>query len=537
MKNNLTFDPAMSNKLVKWNQSADCCSWEGVTCHEGHVIGLDLTSESISGGLDDSSSLFSLQYLQSLDLAYNDFNSSQIPSKFDKLTNLSDLNLANAGFAGQITSTQWEELLNLETLDLSYNSLNGDIPVSLFHLPSLQVLQLSNNLFSGQLKEFSNISSYKLLQLDLSNNELEGPIPISIFGLRGLATLILSSNNFDGSNLLDEYSASIGQSLEFTQFFSISSNKLYGSIPESICNATNLRFLDLSDNYFSGTIPQCLTEMSGALLQLLSLRRNNLNGSIPDTFSESCNLQTLAINKNHLEGKLPKSLKNCHSLEVLDIGNNHIEDTFPFYLNGLAALKVLILRFNKFYGPIGHPELAPCPKLQIIDVASNNFTGHLPIVLLSTWTTLTDRAHEANSKLNHIQIGIGSFYYQDTVTVTSKGLEVELVKILTIFTTIDFSCNNFDGPIPKEIGEFTLLYILNLSHNAFTGQIPTSLGKLSNLETLDLSSNKLTGEIPMQLANGLIFLSVLNLSFNQLVEPILFIKQFATFSENSFKGN
>jgi Leucine-rich repeat (LRR) protein len=654
LKNNLTFDPAMSNKLVKWNQSADCCSWEGVTCHEGRVIGLDLTSESISGGLDDSSSLFSLQYLQSLDLAYNDFNSSQIPSKFDKLTNLSDLNLANAGFAGQITSTQWEELLNLETLDLSYNSLNGDIPVSLFHLPSLQVLQLSNNLFSGQLKEFSNISSYKLLELDLSNNELEGPIPISIFGLRGLGFLILSSNNFDGSNLLDEYSgfnlssshyptwlglasiklkkipdffrnqsklysldlsrnqiygevpnwiwklpqlrflnlsynnlvtlkgpisnissifrtrsldfrsnqfqgqlpvlppvsyldfsmnnfhsalpASIGQSLEFTQFFSISSNKLYGSIPGSICNASFLRFLDLSDNYFSGTIPQCLNEMSGAL-QVLSIRRNNLNGTIPDTFPESCNLHTLAINKNHLEGKLPKSLKNCHSLEVLDVGNNHIEDTFPFYLNGLSALKVLILRSNKFYGPIGHPELAPCPKLQIIDVASNNFTGHLPIVLLSTWMALTDRVHEANSKLNHIQIGIGSFYYQDTVTITSKGSVVELVKILTIFTTIDFSCNNFDGPIPEEIGEFTLLYILNMSHNAFTGQIPTSLGKLSNLETLDLSSNKLTGEIPMQLASGLIFLSVLNLSFNQLVGPIPFIKQFATFSENSFKEN
>jgi hypothetical protein len=31
---------------------------------EGRVIGLDLTSESISGGLDNSSSLFSLQHLQ-----------------------------------------------------------------------------------------------------------------------------------------------------------------------------------------------------------------------------------------------------------------------------------------------------------------------------------------------------------------------------------------------------------------------------------------------------------------------------------------
>ena len=272
-------------------------------------------------------------------------------------------------------------------------------------------------------------------------------------------------------------------------------------------------------------------------LQVLSLRRNNLSGTIPDAFF-SCNLQTLAINENHLDGELPKSLVNCHSLEVLDVGNNHIKDIFPFYLNRTIILKVLILRSNKFHGLIARPELGDTwPMLQILDVASNNFTGNLPIILLSTWMAVMDKAHEATSELNQLHIQIGSFYYQNTVTVISKGLEVELVKILNIFTTIDFSCNNFEGPIPEEIGEFTLLYILNLSHNAFTGKIPTSLGKLSHLESLDLSSNKLIGEIPMQLANGLIFLSVLNLSFNQLVGQIPFIKQFATFSENSFKGN
>jgi hypothetical protein len=111
------------------------------------------------------------------------------------------------------------------------------------------------------------------------------------------------------------------------------------------------------------------------------------------------------------------------------------------------------------------------------------------------------------------------------------------VKILTIFTSLDFSCNNFDGPIYEEIGELTLLHTLNLSHNSFVGGIPQSLGKLSNLESLDLSSNELIGEIPVQLANGLIFLEVLNLSFNQLVGPIPIIKQFATFQEESYEGN
>jgi hypothetical protein len=114
---------------------------------------------------------------------------------------------------------------------------------------------------------------------------------------------------------------------------------------------------------------------------------------------------------------------------------------------------------------------------------------------------------------------------------------MELVKILTIFISLDFSCNNFEGPILEEIGELKSLYILNLFHNSFTGQIPPSLGKLTYLKSLDLSSNKLTGEIHVQLADGLIFLSVVNLSFNQLVRKIPQIKQFDTFSETLYDGN
>jgi Leucine-rich repeat (LRR) protein len=149
---------------------------------------------------------------------------------------------------------------------------------------------------------------------------------------------------------------------------------------------------------------------------------------------------------------------------------------------------------------------------------------------------MMDRGHDVNAELNYIEFE-RIFSYQDTITITSKSLKVELVKILTIVTDLDFSCNNFDGHIPREIGELTLLYILNLSHNAFTREIPASLGKLSHLESLDLSSNELFGEIPMQLVDGLIFLSVFNLSFNQLVGHIPLIEQFGTFSATSFEGN
>jgi len=76
LKNNLIFNPTTSSKLVHWNKSNDdCCQWHRVTCKDGHVTALDLSQESLSGGLNDSSAIFSLQYLQSLNLAFNKFNS------------------------------------------------------------------------------------------------------------------------------------------------------------------------------------------------------------------------------------------------------------------------------------------------------------------------------------------------------------------------------------------------------------------------------------------------------------------------------
>ncbi|XP_059428707.1 receptor like protein 22-like [Corylus avellana] len=630
MKNNLVFSSDLSTKLVYWNQSADCCLWEGVNCAEGRVIGLDLTNESISGGLDNLSSLFNLSYLQSLNLAFNNFNGSQIPSEFDKLANLNYLNLSNAGFDGQIPMAI-SHLTRLVTLDLHYNSLNGSIPISLFSLPLLQTLQLSNNQFSGQLNEILNVSSHLLDTLDLSSNNLEGPIPMSVFELQRLNILSLSSNNFNGSlqlnviqqlsnllhldlsynRLLIEYNGTnssfssfpqiatlilasskmkkfhdflrnqskltyldlsdnqiegdipnwllkhrnlIGLNLSFNHlvtldgplsnlsslsvldlssnqlqgqlpnlppfvtyvdfssnnfssvipvstidsltsayFFSLSSNKVHGSIPESICNATYLQVLDLSYNLFNGKIPQCLSEMYRTLL-VLNLRRNKLIGSIPDSFEGNCSLRTLDFSENLIRGLLPKSLANCTKLEALNIG-----------------------------------------KLQIVDIASNNFTGKLPKIY--GWKAMMDDEIEAQSEHTHLQFEVlRQYYYQDSITITFN-FTMELVKIQNVFTVIDFSSNNLEGPIPEEFGGLKSLYVLNLSHNALTGQIPPSLANLTLLESLDLSRNNLTGEIPMQLADGLTFLSFLDLSFNQLVGRIPQIKQFTTFSEASFAGN
>ncbi|GKD08920.1 putative leucine-rich repeat domain superfamily protein, partial [Tanacetum coccineum] len=104
LKNELQFDYSLSTKLVSWKPNAtDCCSWGGVTCSiKGEVIGIDLSNEIISGGINDSSVLFGLKNLESLNLAQNNFNFTKIPTRFGSLASLSYLNLSNSMFSGQI---------------------------------------------------------------------------------------------------------------------------------------------------------------------------------------------------------------------------------------------------------------------------------------------------------------------------------------------------------------------------------------------------------------------------------------------------
>ncbi|XP_075079821.1 receptor-like protein 49 [Nicotiana tabacum] len=342
-----------------------------------------------------------------------------------------------------------------------------------------------------------------------------------------------SRNNFSSSIPLY-----IGNSLSL-DFFSLGNNRLTGIIPESICNASYLQVLDFSNNALSGTIPPCLLEHI-TNLGVLNLGNNKLHGVIPDAFPTGSSLQTLDLSENKLQGRLPKSLVNCDLLEVLNVGNNRLVDSFPSILMNSSSLRVLVLRSNGFYGDFQCDATSNSwHNLQIIDIASNKFTGELGAECLSNWKGMMAADDYIESGHNHIQyrfLQLSNLYYQDTVTITNKGMEMKLVKILRVYTSIDFSSNRFQGVIPDMDGNLSALYVLNLSHNSLEGPIPKSIGKLQMLGSLDLSSNQISGEIPVELEN-LTFLSVLNLSFNKLFGRIPSGNQFQTFSAISFKGN
>ncbi|XVF79001.1 hypothetical protein PTKIN_Ptkin14bG0183800 [Pterospermum kingtungense] len=267
------------------------------------------------------------------------------------------------------------------------------------------------------------------------------------------------------------------------------------------------------------------------------MHKNNFHGKIPENFADSCSLKSFDIDNNQLEGSLPRSLGNCKDLEILDVGNNNFNDTFPDWLGNLDQLKVLVLRSNRFYGHIDRYFQVTVPsfsRLGVIDISQNEFSGYLPTKFFQDLIAIREKNKNKVKPEYLIDADIDGYYL--SLTFTTKGLETEFQKLLTVWMAIDFSNNQFFGEIPKTVGELHSLIALNLSHNSLTGPIPSALGELTQLESLDLSSNKLEGIIPAELKN-LIFLEVLNLSHNYLVGPVPRGKQFDTFPNDSYIGN
>lgn len=325
-----------------------------------------------------------------------------------------------------------------------------------------------------------------MFRLDISNNKIKGQVPGWLWELSTLQYLDLSNNTFTSF----ESPKKLRQPSSLEYFFG-ANNNFTGEIPSFICELRSLTVLDLSSNKFNGSFPRCIGKFS-SVLEALNLRQNRLSGRLPKKII-SRGLKSLDIGHNKLVGKLPRSLIANSSLEVLNVESNRFNDTFPSWLSSLPELQVLVLRSNAFHGPVHQTRFS---KLRIIDISHNRFSGMLPSNFFLNWTAMHSIGKDGDQSNGNY---MGTYYYFDSMVLMNKGVEMELVRILTIYTALDFSENEFEGVIPSSIGLLKELHVLNLSGNAFTGRIPSSMGNLSSLESLDLSRNKLTGAIPQEL--------------------------------------
>ena len=90
------------------------------------------------------------------------------------------------------------------------------------------------------------------------------------------------------------------------RMLNVARNNLSMSIPSGLGALSNLLELDLSDNQFTGFIPEELGFTTDQLRKL-SLNGNLLSGPVPTTFENLGGIRALFLQSNNIRGTMPSS--------------------------------------------------------------------------------------------------------------------------------------------------------------------------------------------------------------------------------------
>eukprot|EP00526_Cylindrotheca_closterium_P016857 CAMPEP_0113636408 /NCGR_PEP_ID=MMETSP0017_2-20120614/19008_1 /TAXON_ID=2856 /ORGANISM="Cylindrotheca closterium" /LENGTH=319 /DNA_ID=CAMNT_0000547289 /DNA_START=44 /DNA_END=1003 /DNA_ORIENTATION=+ /assembly_acc=CAM_ASM_000147 len=152
-------------------------------------------------------------------------------------------------------------------------------------------------------------------------------------------------------------------------------------------DSSQVSSIDLLDNTLRGNlhyIIETLTHLEH--LKFLNLRENVWTGTIPTSIGLMTNLEhlNLALNLNHRDGHIangwtgiPSEIGSLTNLEFLDLGANGVTGTVPSAIFSLTNLKELYLENNALTGTVSS-AFGSLTKLETLDLARNLLSGELP---------------------------------------------------------------------------------------------------------------------------------------------------------------
>ncbi|XP_073274931.1 uncharacterized protein [Primulina huaijiensis] len=473
---------------------SDCCGggWEGVECDPmtGRVIRLMLQrppSDDIFMKGILSPSLSNLRFLEMMVISGMRRITGTIPEGFSNLTRLTQLILDD-------------------------NSLKGNIPATLGHLPLLQTLSLSGNLFTGLIPTtFGNLK--RLQQLNLAKNLLTGSVPLSLSLLQGLESLDFSFNSLSGS--IPDF---LGNLRNLT-YLVLTGNRFSGQIPISLCNLNKLSELSIDQNLLSGRIPAQIGKLKS--VSVMKLSSNKLTGQIPESISHLGNLWNLNLSRNLLTNPLPTAAlsEGLPSLLSIDLSYSGLNlGTIPDWIRN-RELSEIHLAGCKLQGAL--PNFTKTESLTTIDLSDNYFTSGI-----SNFSTKMTGLQALKISNNLLKADLSSITFPSQISVLnlhSNQLFGSLSGILNNKTGkfmeyVDVSGNQISGSIPEISGGLDIK-LLNVANNKIAGHIPSSISNLNKITRFDISRNKITGTIPTSL--GLLLkIQWLDLSINNLTGKI-----------------
>ncbi|KAL7257808.1 hypothetical protein ACSBR1_004007 [Camellia fascicularis] len=317
-------------------------------------------------------------------------------------------------------------------------------------------------------------------------------------------------------------------------------SRLGGEINPSLVNLTHLRYLDLSQNSFTGIrIPSFIGSLVS--LQYINLSDAGFVGTIPHHLGNLSSLRSLSLRANDVDVENLDWLHALYHLEYLDLSDVNLTKApnWPQVINKLPFLLELHLSRCGL-------DLSPA-------LLSVNFTSLLVLELSSNWV----------SSIPSWIFSIASLISLDLSSCAFESPLPEGFWNLTSLVTLDVSSNNFpsfpnslfrmsnlvflnlrgafEAPLPLILPNMTNLRYLDLSYNDLNSTVPSWLYSFSRLEYLDMSFSKLEGGISNEIGNLTSIITLL-LTENKLEGTLprslgsLCTLRFCDLSYNNFRG-
>nr|QEZ88174.1 disease resistance family protein /LRR family protein 1 [Populus tomentosa] len=525
-KEDLIDDSGLLSTWGSEEEKRDCCKWRGVGCNNrtGHVTHLDLHRENgyLTGKI--SNSLLELQHLSYLNLSGSDFEGNLFPYFIGSLKNLKYLDLSSIDVIG-ILSNQLRNLSKLWYLDLSGNyNINFKSLDFLSNFVFLEYLDLSGNNVSQAIDWMQIVNKLPFLKiLRLSGCDLSKSSPLSLSftnSSKSLAVIDLSENylasstfnwlsNFSNSlvdlNLMSNWDITSSENLDWLSYLSslkhldLSHNNLsqtidwlqvlnrlprlhelllsscslsiIGSPSLSLVNSSkSLAIVDFSVNDLSSSIFYWLANFGNSLVDL-DLSNNQLQGSIPDAFTNMSSLRTLHLSSNQLQGDLSTFRQMC-SLKELYISENILTGELSQLFQDShgcmeSSLEILLLDGNQLHGSV--PDITRFTSMIELDLSWNQLNGSLP-------KRFSQHSELVSLNLNDNQL---------TGSLTD-------VTMLSSLRELWIHNNRLDGNVSESIGSLSQLEELNVGGNTLQGvMFEAHFSNLSKLTVLDLTDNSL----------------------------------------------
>ncbi|KAF3949741.1 hypothetical protein CMV_024425 [Castanea mollissima] len=265
---------------------------------------LSLKSTNIGGNIDGFLDNFSTclnNSLESLDLSLNKLVGN-IPDSLGRLESLRYLNLYGNSFWGSMPPSIGN-LSSLQQLDLSFNEMNETIPASLGQLSELVILDLNANSWRGVITEtqltnltrledfvlttytvhslvfnvmYNWVPPFRLKSLELENCLIGPKFPVWLQVQNELSYVNLKNVRITDT-IPEEWFSKTSQLIDLD----LSNNQITGKLLQQLVHP-NVKFIDLSHNYFKGPIPVWLAKNSVQLY----LKNNSFAGPIPSNIGD-----------------------------------------------------------------------------------------------------------------------------------------------------------------------------------------------------------------------------------------------------------